>query len=68
MASKTKSRKLDHSNKLIGNVEKQFIITKASFKKILENEIISAIKKYYLQAPGVKVKKVTIDSAWIVCR
>ena len=68
MASKTKSRKLDHSNKLIGNVEQQFIITKASFKKILENEIISAIKKYYLQVPGVKVKKVTIDSAWIVCQ
>ena len=64
----SKSKKLDHSTKLIGNVEQQFIITKSTFKKILEKEIISSIKKYYLEVLGIKVKKVTIDSAWIVCQ
>jgi len=68
MASKLKSKKLDHSSKLIGNVEQQFIITRSNFKKILEKEIIFSIKKYYLGVLGVKVKKITIDSAWIVCQ
>ena len=68
ITSKSKSIKLDHSKKLIGNVEQQFIITKSNFKKILEDEIISSIKKYYLEVPGVKVKKITIDSAWKVCQ
>ena len=68
MTSVSKSKKLDHSTKLIGNVEQQFIITKSTFKKILEKEIISSIKKYYLEVLGIKVKKVTIDSAWIVCQ
>ena len=57
MASKLKSKKLDHSSKLIGNVEQQFIITRSNFKKILEKEIIFSIKKYYLGVLGVKVKK-----------
>ena len=39
MASKLKSKKLDHSSKLIGNVEQQFIITRSNFKKILEGKI-----------------------------
>ena len=60
IASKLKSKKLDHSNKLIGNVEQQFIITKSNFKKSLEKEIIFSIKKYYFGVLGVKVKKITI--------
>lgn len=68
MASKLKSKKLDHSSKLIGNVEQQFIITRSNFKKILEKEVIFSIKKYYLGVLGVKVKKIKIDSAWIVCQ
>ena len=68
IASKSKSAQLDHSNKLIGNVEQQFVITKSAFQKILEKEIISSIKQYYLKVPEVKVKNITIDSAWTVCQ
>ena len=46
MFSKLKSKKLDHSSKLVGNVEQQFIITKSNFKMILEKEIVISIKKY----------------------
>ena len=68
ITSKSKSKKLDHSKKLIGNVEQQFLITKSVFKKNIEKQILASIKEYYLKVPGVKVKKITIDSAWVVCQ
>ena len=64
---KQKSKALDHSRRLVGNVQQQFRLTKDFlFNSGLEKQLNRAIESYYKNVIQVNTSSVKIDRAWIV--
>ena len=59
-------KKLDYSNKLVGQVKQEFQLPKKFLKKYLEKVISREVKNYIYQTLGKKIKKVSIKSFWVV--
>ena len=65
--SKHKSKVLDHSHRLVGNVQQQFRLTKDFlFRSGLEKQLNRIIESYYKNVIQVKPSSIKIDRAWIV--
>ena len=59
-------KKLDYSNKLVGQVKQEFQLPKSFIKKNLENFLYKAVKDYILKSLGKKISKIKIKNFWIV--
>ena len=59
-------KKLDYSNKLVGQVKQEFQLPKPFVKKNLEKVISDKVKKYISQTLKKKVTKISIKSFWVV--
>ena len=59
-------KKLDYSNKLVGQVKQEFQLPRPFIKKYLENIIYKEVQKYINRSLGKKVKKIKIKNFWIV--
>ena len=65
--NKHKSKVLDHSHRLVGNVQQQFRLTKDFlFTSGLEKQLNRIIETYYKNVIQVKPFSIKIDRAWIV--
>ena len=65
--NKHKSKVLDHSHRLVGNVQQQFRLTKEFlFTSGLEKQLNRIIESYYKNVIQVKPFSIKIDRAWIV--
>ena len=64
---KQKSRVLDNSHRLAGNVKQQFRLTRDFLLKSgLEKKLNRTIESYYKNVIQVKISSIKIDRAWIV--
>ena len=59
-------KKLDYSNKLVGQVKQEFQLPKIFIKKNLEKFIFQAVKVYILKSLGKNISKIKIKNFWIV--
>ena len=59
-------KKLDYSNKLVGQVKQEFQLPKIFIKKNLEKFIFEAVKVYILKSLGKKISKIKIKNFWVV--
>ncbi len=59
-------KKLNYSNKLVGQVKHQFQLPKVFIKKNLERTIAKEVKKYIRHCLGKKITKVLIKNFWVV--
>ena len=64
---KQKSKALDNSHRLAGNVQQQFRLTRDFLLKSgLEKQLNRTIESYYKNVIQVKTSSIKIDRAWIV--
>ena len=66
ISKKNLVKKLDYSNKLVGQVKQEFQIPKSFIKKNLENIIFNEVKKYIYKCLGKKISKINIKNFWVV--
>ena len=59
-------KKLDYSNKLVGQVKQEFQLPKIFIKKNLEKFIFQAVKVYILKSLGKNISNIKIKNFWIV--
>ena len=59
-------KKLDYSNKLVGQVKQEFQLPKDFVKKNLEKILYKAVKNYMLKGLGKKISKIKIKNLWVV--
>ena len=59
-------KKLDYSNKLVGQVKQEFQLPKIFIKKNLEKILFKAVKNYIFQSLGKKISKIKIKNFWVV--
>ena len=59
-------KKLDYSNKLVGQVKQEFQLPKIFIKKNLEKILYKMVKDYILKSLGKKISKIKIKNFWIV--
>jgi len=59
-------KKLDYSNKLVGQVKQEFQLPKNFIKKNLEKILFKAVKNYIFKSLGKKISKIKIKNFWIV--
>ena len=59
-------KKLDYSNKLVGQVKQEFQLPKIFIKKNLEKILYKAVKDYIFKSLGKKISKIKIKNFWIV--
>ena len=65
--NKHKSKVLDHSHRLVGNVQQQFRLTKDFLLTSgLEKQLHKIIESYYKNVIQIKTSSIKIDRAWIV--
>ena len=66
IAKKNLLKKLDYSNKLVGQVKQEFQLPRIFIKKNLEKFIFEAVKVYILKSLGKRISKIKIKNFWIV--
>ena len=59
-------KKLDYSNKLVGQVKQEFQLPKNFIKKNLEKIFFKAVKNYIFKSLGKKISKIKIKNFWVV--
>ena len=59
-------KKLDYSNKLVGQVKQEFQLPKNFIKKNLEKILFKAVKNYIFKSLGKKISKIKIKNFWVV--
>ena len=59
-------KKLDYSNKLVGQVKQEFQLPKIFIKKNLEKILYKVVKDYIFKSLGKKISKIKIKNFWIV--
>ena len=66
ISKKNLLKKLDYSNKLVGQVKQEFQLPKIFIKKNLEKILYKAAKDYIFKSLGKKISKIKIKNFWIV--
>ena len=66
ISKKNLLKKLDYSNKLVGQVRQEFQLPKVFIKKNLEKILYKAVKDYIFKSLGKKISKIKIKNFWIV--
>ena len=66
ISKKNLLKKLDYSNKLVGQVKEEFQLPKIFIKKNLEKILYKAVKVYIFKSLGKKISKIRIKNFWIV--
>ena len=66
ISKKNLLKKLDYSNKLVGQVKQEFQLPKVFIKKNLEKILYKSVKDYILKSLGKKISKIKIKNFWIV--
>ena len=66
ISKKNMLKKLDYSNKLVGQVRQEFQLPKIFIKKNLEKILYKAVKDYIFKSLGKKISKIKIKNFWIV--
>ena len=66
ISKKNLLKKLDYSNKLVGQVKQEFQLPKIFIKKNLEKILYKAVKDYIFKSLGKKISKIKIKNFWIV--
>ena len=66
ISKKNLLKKLDYSNKLVGQVKQEFQLPKIFIKKNLEKILYKAVRDYILKSLGKKISKIKIKNFWIV--
>ena len=66
ISKKNLLKKLDYSNKLVGQVKQEFQLPKNFIKKNLEKFLFKAVKDYIFKSLGKKISKIKIKNFWIV--
>ena len=66
ISKKNLLKKLDYSNKLVGQVKQEFQLPKIFIKKNLEKILYKAVKDYIFKSLGKKINKFKIKKFWIV--
>ena len=66
ISKKNLLKKLDYSNKLVGQVKQEFQLPKIFIKKNLEKILFKVAKDYIFKSLGKKISKVKIKNFWIV--
>ena len=59
-------KKLDYSNKLVGQVKQEFQLPKNFIKKNLEKLIYKTVKDYVFKSLGKKISSIKIKNFWVV--
>ena len=66
ISKKNLLKKLDYSNKLVGQVKQEFQLPKNFIKKNLEKILFKAVKNYIFKSLGKKISKIKIKNFWVV--
>ena len=66
ISKKNLLKKLDYSNKLVGQVRQEFQLPKIFIKKNLEKILYKSVKDYIFKSLGKKISKIKIKNFWIV--
>ena len=66
ISKKNLLKKLDYSNKLVGQVKQEFQLPKIFIKKNLEKILFKAVKNYIFKSLGKKISKIKIKNFWVV--
>ena len=66
ISKKNLLKKLDYSDKLVGQVRQEFRLPKIFIKKNLEKILYKAVKDYIFKSLGKKISKIKIKNFWIV--
>ena len=66
ISKKNLLKKLDYSNKLVGQVRQEFQLPKIFIKKNLEKILYKTVKDYIFKSLGKKIFKIKIKNFWIV--
>ena len=66
ISKKNLLKKLDYSNKLVGQVRQEFQLPKIFIKKNLEKILYKVVKDYIFKSLGKKIFKIKIKNFWIV--
>ena len=66
ISKKNLLKKLDYSNKLVGQVKQEFQLPKSFIKKNLEKFLYRAVKDYIFKSLGKKISKIKVKNFWIV--
>ena len=66
ISKKNLLKKLDYSNKLVGQVKQEFQLPKIFIKKNLEKILYKAVKDYIFKSLGKKISKIKIKNFWVV--
>ena len=62
ISKKNLLKKLDYSNKLVGQVKQEFQLPKNFIKKNLEKILFEAVKNYIFKSLGKKISKIKIKN------
>ena len=68
ISKKNLLKKLDYSNKLVGQVKQEFQLPKNFVKKNLEKILFKAVKNYIFKSLGKKISKIKIKNFWEIGR
>ena len=66
ISKKNLLKKLDYSNKLVGQVKQEFQLPKNFIKKNLKKILYKTVKEYIFKSLGKKISKIKIKNFWIV--
>ena len=66
ISKKNLLKKLDYSNKLVGQVKQEFQLPKIFIKKNLEKILYKVVKDYIFKSLGKKISKIKIKNFWVV--
>ena len=66
ISKKNLLKKLDYSNKLVGQVTQEFQLPKIFIKKNLEKHLYKAVKDYIFKSLGKKILKIKMKNFWVV--
>ena len=66
ISKKNLLKKLDYSNKLVGQVKQEFQLPKNFIKKNLEKILFKEVKDYIFKSLGKKISEIKIKNFWIV--
>ena len=66
ISKKSLLKKLDYSNKLVGQVKQEFQLPKSFIKKNLQKTLYKVVKDYIFKSLGKKISKIKIKNFWIV--
>ncbi len=66
ISKKNLLKKLDYSNKLVGQVKQEFQLPKIFIKKNLKKILYKAVKDYIFKSLGKKISKIKIKNFWVV--